>query len=244
MLDAIHKVDLPDSEMPNPEERLPLSEAARRTELTARQIARLTECGALAPVREGRRKLYSADDLGVMALAKRRLDAGIPFEQTVRSFSIYENALREAVRAEVDDFTSGALMSGSVTAEAGTRMIRVSDETLGRLYRSAAQGVESRIRLPPPGGPRDVLRRPWRGRWRAWKAPCARRDGTRRGRLRLPSTPEGPKDERLLRGRRALLGLCPRRRRHCPRPGRKRAGPGLSSWRWHRRGSGRRRLPA
>ena len=130
LLDAIHKVDLPDSETPNPEERLPLSEAARRTGLTARQIVRLTECGALAPVREGRRKLYSADDLGVMTLAKRRLDAGIPFEQTVRSFSIYENALREAVRAEVDDFTSGALMSGSVTAEAGARMIRVSDETL------------------------------------------------------------------------------------------------------------------
>ena len=125
LLDAIHKVDLP-----NPDERLPLSEAARRTGLTARQIARLTESGALVPARDGRKKFYGADDLGVMALAKRRLDAGIPFEQTVRSFSIYENALREAVRSEVDDFASGALMSGSVTAEGGTRMIRVSDETL------------------------------------------------------------------------------------------------------------------
>ena len=125
LLDAIHKVDLP-----NPDERLPLSEAARRTGLTARQIARLTQSGALMPMREGRKKLYCADDLGVMALAKRRLDAGIPFEQTVRSFSIYENALREAVRAEVDDFASGALMSGSVTAGAGAKMIRVSDETL------------------------------------------------------------------------------------------------------------------
>ena len=65
-----------------------------------------------------------------MALAKRRLDAGIPIEQTVRSFSIYEKALREAVSAEVDDFAAGALMSQNVTAEAGARMIRVSDETL------------------------------------------------------------------------------------------------------------------
>ena len=81
-------------------------------------------------MREGRKKLFTADDLGVMALAKRRLDAGIPIEQTVRSFSIYEKALREAVSAEVDDFAAGALMSKDVTAGAGARMIRVSDETL------------------------------------------------------------------------------------------------------------------
>ena len=125
LLDAIHKADAPD-----PGERVTLSEAARRSGLTTKQIARLAECGALAPVREGRQKFYSTDDLGVLALAKRRLDAGIPFEQTVRSFSIYENALRKAVRAEVDDFASGALMRAEVTAGTGARMIRVSDETL------------------------------------------------------------------------------------------------------------------
>ena len=54
------------------------------------QIALLTDSGALVPVREGRKKLFTADDLGVMALAKRRLDAGIPIEQTVRSFTFYE----------------------------------------------------------------------------------------------------------------------------------------------------------
>ena len=125
LLDAIHKVDAP-----APDERASLAEAAQRSGLTARQIARLTESGALAPVREGRKKLFCADDLRVMALARRRLDAGIPIEQTVRSFGIYERALREAVRAEVDDFAAGALMSESVTAGAGARMIRVSDETL------------------------------------------------------------------------------------------------------------------
>ena len=125
LLDAIHKADAPD-----PGERLPLAEAARRSGLTARQISQLTDSGALVPVREGRKKLFTADDLGVMALAKRRLDAGIPIEQTVRSFSIYEKALREAVSAEVDDFAAGALMSPNVTAGAGARMIRVSDETL------------------------------------------------------------------------------------------------------------------
>ncbi len=125
LLDAIHKSDAPD-----PGERVPLNEAARRSGLTAKQIALLTDSGALVPVREGRKKLFTADDLGVMALAKRRLDAGIPIEQTVRSFSIYEKALREAVSAEVDDFAAGALMSKDVTAGAGARMIRVSDETL------------------------------------------------------------------------------------------------------------------
>ena len=125
LLDAIHKSDAPD-----PGERVPLNEAARRSGLTAKQIALLTDSGALVPVREGRKKLFTADDLGVMALAKRRLDAGIPIEQTVRSFSIYEKALREAASAEVDDFAAGALMSRDVTAGAGARMIRVSDETL------------------------------------------------------------------------------------------------------------------
>ena len=125
LLDAIHKADAPD-----PGERVPLAEAARRSGLTARQISQLTDSGALVPVREGRKKLFTADDLGVMALAKRRLDAGIPVEQTVRSFSIYEKALREAVSAEVDDFAAGALMSKNVTAGAGARMIHVSDETL------------------------------------------------------------------------------------------------------------------
>ena len=125
LLDAIHKADAPD-----PGERVPLAEAARRSGLTARQISQLTDSGALVPVREGRKKLFTADDLGVMALAKRRLDAGIPIEQTVRSFTIYEKALREAVSAEVDDFAAGALISKDVTAEAGARMIRVSDETL------------------------------------------------------------------------------------------------------------------
>ena len=125
LLDAIHK-----SDAPHPGERVPLAEAARRSGLTARQISQLTDSGALVPVREGRKKLFTADDLGVMALAKRRLDAGIPIEQTVRSFTIYEKALREAVSAEVDDFAAGALMSKNVTAGAGARMIRVSDETL------------------------------------------------------------------------------------------------------------------
>ena len=116
LLDAIHK-----SDAPHPGERVPLAEAARRSGLTAKQIALLTDSGALVPVREGRKKLFTADDLGVMALAKRRLDAGIPVEQTVRSFSIYEKALREAVSAEVDDFAAGALMSKNVTAGAGAR---------------------------------------------------------------------------------------------------------------------------
>ena len=64
LLDAIHK-----SDAPHPGERVPLNEAARRSGLTAKQIALLTDSGALVPVREGRKKLFTADDLGVMALA-------------------------------------------------------------------------------------------------------------------------------------------------------------------------------
>ena len=51
LLDAIHKADEPD-----PGERLPLAEAARRSGLTAKQIALLTGGGALAPRARGPQK--------------------------------------------------------------------------------------------------------------------------------------------------------------------------------------------
>lgn len=125
LLDAIYKVDPTACT-----DDMTLAQAAKKTNLTARQIGQLMQAGLIAPIREGGKKLFSAADVSVMALARRRLDAGIPFEQTVRSFSIYEHALREAASADVDAFAAGALMVEGVTAEAGAQMIRVSDETL------------------------------------------------------------------------------------------------------------------
>ena len=95
LLDAIHKADAPDPGRA----RAACRGRARSSGLTAKQIALLTDSGALVPVREGRKKLFTADDLGVMALAKRRLDAGIPIEQTVRSlFHLRKGPARSRVR--------------------------------------------------------------------------------------------------------------------------------------------------
>ena len=81
LLDAIHKADAPD-----PGERVTLSEAARRSGLTTKQIARLAECGALAPVREGRQKFYSTDDLGVLALANAAWTPAFPLNKPCDRF--------------------------------------------------------------------------------------------------------------------------------------------------------------
>ena len=124
LLDAIHKVDYQSAG-----ELVPQAEAARQTRLNAAQITALADAGVLAPKRDGRKKLYTTTDLSVMALVRRRLDAGIPFEQSVRSFGIYERALQDAVRADVDAMAA-ALMVPDFTAEAGAQMIRTSDETL------------------------------------------------------------------------------------------------------------------
>lgn len=124
LLDAIHKVDYQSSG-----ESVPLAEAARRSRLTAQQIALLQQNGLVSSRQTGRKTRFSAADLHVMALVRRRLDAGIPFAQSVRSFGIYEAALQEAARADVDAMAA-ALLAPDFTAEIGAQMIRTSDETL------------------------------------------------------------------------------------------------------------------
>ncbi len=110
-------------------------------------------------------------------------------------------------------------MSKDVTAGAGARMIRVSDETLDSIHRPAPQGAQPRIRLAPSGGHGPVSSRPSPARCWPWKRRCTRRDGTgdedglhRRARRRADAR------RGACRGRRPLLGLCQRRRRRRPRP--------------------------
>ena len=125
LLDAIHKVEHQPVAAP-----ASLAEAVRQSGLSAAQIAALVQAELISPAGEGRRQTFSGEDMTVMALVRRRMDAGIPFAQSVRAFGIYARALREAAQADVDAFTAGALMVPNFDAETGTRMIRVSDETL------------------------------------------------------------------------------------------------------------------
>ena len=125
LLDAIHKVAPQPAAAP-----ANLAEAVRQTHLSTAQIAALTQAGLISPTGEGRRQTFSGEDMTIMTLIRRRMDAGIPFAQSVRAFGIYAKALREAAQADVDAFTAGALMVPNFDAETGARMIRVSDETL------------------------------------------------------------------------------------------------------------------
>ena len=124
LLDAIHKSG---GEGGTP---VPLGEAARAAGLSHAQAAALAEAGLIRTEGTGRRQTVSPSGQAVMALVGRRLEVGIPFAQSLRAFSIYQEALDRAAAADVDSFVAGALMARTFTAESGARMIRVSDETL------------------------------------------------------------------------------------------------------------------
>ncbi len=124
-LDAIHKVDYASSS-----KTFSLTEAAKMSRLTKEQISFLTQRGLIRPEVAGKRQRYTDQDLQTMLLIRRRMDAGIPFSESVSSFLIYEQALRVAAKADVDLFISEALMEVSPNAKDAVRMICVSDETL------------------------------------------------------------------------------------------------------------------
>lgn len=124
-LDAIHKVDYTISS-----KTFSLTEAVKMSRLTKEQISLLTQRGLTKPEVAGKRQRYSDKDLQLMLLIRRRMDAGIPFQESVSSFLIYEQALRAAAKADVDLFISKALMEVNPNAKDAVRMICVSDETL------------------------------------------------------------------------------------------------------------------
>ena len=125
LLDAIHKVDPAGGS-----QTFTLQEASRMSRLTRDQIRQLARGRVICPETVGRRQIYAEADLQVMLLIRRRLDAGIPFEESVASFITYQEALRPAASADVDAFISRALMAVRPSAKESVRMICVSDETL------------------------------------------------------------------------------------------------------------------
>ncbi len=125
LLDAIHKVDVKSfSQTYSP------AEAAKKTGLTRKQIAILCDNCLVESERSGNRQTFSLLDIRVMFAVKCREDAGIPFDQTVRSMVIYNKALRQAAEEDVDSFISSAIMVVGHLPDEIARMIRVSDETL------------------------------------------------------------------------------------------------------------------
>ena len=125
LLDAIHKVDSSGSG-----KTFSLTDAAKMTRLTKGQIASLTQQGLVTPEAAGSRQRFSDEDLQTMLLIRRRIEAGIPFAESVSAFLLYEQALRSAAKADVDLFIKQALMVVHPSATDAVHMICVSDETL------------------------------------------------------------------------------------------------------------------
>ena len=125
LMDAIQKVTPSDTQ-----ERVLYSSAPRETGLTRKQIDELIRCNIISSVEIDRKKVFSASNVKIMQLAKRRLDGGMPFEQTLLSFSVYEQELRRAVEGDVDAVIAQTLMKGAHSTQDMAQLIRLSDETL------------------------------------------------------------------------------------------------------------------
>ncbi len=125
LYDAIHKVEHTASYRP-----LTLAAAMRQTGLTRVQIELLEQAGVVSPFETEGKRMYRDSDCQVMRLVRRRQEAGLPFEQTLRAFSAYERALNEAVREDIDAVISDALVPECPATDEIVHMIRISDETL------------------------------------------------------------------------------------------------------------------
>ncbi len=125
LLNAIHKVDYRSSS-----ETWSAAEAARQSGLTRPQIARLTEAGLLRPETEKGRPRYTESDVRILLLARQRLDAGIPLEQTLQAFGAYDAALLDAIGRDIDSLILASFLGRPLSTDAAIRLIQVSDETL------------------------------------------------------------------------------------------------------------------
>lgn len=125
LLDVIHKVNYKSGN-----KTFLSSEAAKLARLSKEQIGVLAEKKLVKSDALSKKQYYTEADLQIMLLIRRRMDAGIPFEESVASFAVYAQALRSAAKADVDSFINRALMVCGPSTEEAVRMISVSDETL------------------------------------------------------------------------------------------------------------------
>jgi len=125
LYDAIHKVEHTASRHP-----LTLAAVMRQTGLIRSQIEQLEEAGIVSPIETEGKRMFRESDCRVMQLIRRRQEAGLPFEQTLRAFTAYECALNEAVRDDIDAVISDALVPECPSTDDIVHMIRISDETL------------------------------------------------------------------------------------------------------------------
>lgn len=125
LMDAIHKVPPSDLQV-----SISLSSAPKEIGLTRKQIDELIRHNIISPVLTDRKKVFTESHIRIMQLVKRRIDGGMPFEQTLVSFGVYEHELRRAVESDVDAVIAQTLLKGAYSTHDMAQLIRLSDETL------------------------------------------------------------------------------------------------------------------
>ena len=125
LLDTINKADQSDYY-----ERLSINEAAKEAKLKPRQAEALIHAGLIVPVMSGHNRLCTRGDCRIMKLVKKRMTAGIPLEQTIKTFSMYESNLRETTKKDIESLVRDSILAKVLSTEEIVNIINVSDETL------------------------------------------------------------------------------------------------------------------
>ncbi len=125
LLDTINKADKSDYY-----EEISVAEAASESGLKKSEAEALIRAGLIVPVNSGRARKCCRGDCRIMKLAKMRMDAGMPLEQTIMTFSMYEAYLMEATRKDIESLVKDGILNKNLSTEDIVNIINVSDETL------------------------------------------------------------------------------------------------------------------
>lgn len=125
LLDTINKADKSDYY-----EQMPVSEATKEAKLKPRETEALIHAGLIVPVVVGHNRMCTHGDCRLMKLVKMRMTAGIPLEQTIKAFSMYESHLKETTRKDIECLVRDSILKKSLNSEKIMKIINVSDETL------------------------------------------------------------------------------------------------------------------
>ncbi len=125
LLDTINKADQSDYY-----ERLPVTEAAKEAKLKPREAEAIISAGLIVPVMSGHNRMCTHGDCRLMKLVKKRMLAGIPLEQTIKTFSMYETHLRETTKRDIECLVRESILTKALSTEDIMNIINVSDETL------------------------------------------------------------------------------------------------------------------
>lgn len=125
LLDTINKADKSDYY-----EKLSVAEAAKEANLKPREAEALINAGLIVPVMNGHNRMCTRGDFRLMKLVKLRMKAGIPLEQTIKTFSMHEAHLKETTKNDIECLVRESILTKNLSTEDIMNIINVSDETL------------------------------------------------------------------------------------------------------------------